>query len=343
VRIPDDPKEQQTWMLELLVKTYGIPVHVIDPDTQVLPGELAQPDKPSKKSRKPEAEILKSNQRLYELIACLQEQHGLFLSGTLGTDCPIHPWFGKTDPEGLRVYRGVFRIIPRDHGYIAFTCLPDSECDWTLCPIHPTVPFVHQRFDPFDLLQVLDSIRHGYRYPVRHGNVADYAQELSKALGVDTKRLRANKAEKGGLGRYRGMRYPANRNQLLIEIMSTVPTNDQDLNAFLDRIWRLIWFGKQPEPYFDRTQSPNTVWFPDSSAGTFKKSGTACRLWLYLWIQQQQQRARIVADLNELAQVLGVTPDQTRRYARLLEAQGKLTREGKSALKGKVETWTVKA
>jgi hypothetical protein len=343
VKIPEQLADQQGWMLEILIKNYGIPGHVIDPDTQLLPWEIAQAEEPVKNGRKPEAETLKENQRLYDLIAYLQDSHGLFLSGTLETDCPIHPWFGQTNPEGPRIYKGVFRIVPRNHGYLALACLTDTRCEWILCPIHPRVPFVHQRFDPFDLLQVLDSIRHGYRYPVKHGKIADYAKELSRAFGVETKSLRARETKRGGLGRYRGRRLPANRDLLLTEIKSNVPKNDQDLNAFIDRIWKLIWFGKEPQPYFDRTQSADTVWFPEQSDTTFKKSGTACRLWLYLWIQQQQQRDRVLADLNELAEALNVGRDQVRRYARHLETQGKLTRKRERSLKGEVETWTVKA
>jgi hypothetical protein len=343
VEVPEDLAQQQAWMLELLVKDYGILGHVIDPDTQLLPRDLAEAEEPVKKGRKPGAETLKENQRLYDLIAYLQQHHGLFLAGTLVTDCPIHPWFGKTDSEALRIYKGVLRIIPRDHGYLAFTCLPDTKCEWILCPIHPRVPFVHQRFDPFDLLQVLDSIRHGYRCPVRYGNIADYAKELSRAFGIETKQLRVRKAEGGGLGRYRGMRFPASRSLLLTEIKSTVPKNDQDLNAFIDRIWRLIWLGKESQPYFDRTQDDDTVWFPEQSATTFKKSGTACRLWLYVWIHQQYQRGRVVADLGEFAQALEVGRDQVRRYARHLETQGKLTRKQEKGSKGASETWTVKA
>jgi hypothetical protein len=205
------------------------------------------------------------------------------------------------------------------------------------------VPFVQQRFDPFDLLQVLDSIRHGYRHPNSYGNIADYAKELSRAFGIETKQLRTKKTESHGLGRYKGKRFPASRDLLLTEIKSNVPKNDQDLNAFIDRIWRLIWLGKESQPYFDRTQSAETVWFPEQSATTFKKSGMACRLWLYLWIQQQQQRDRVSADLNELAQTLAVGRDQVRRYARHLEEQGKLTRKRESSLQGEIETWTVKA
>jgi hypothetical protein len=344
VQVPKDPQEQRQWMLEVLVNNYGIPGHVIDPDNQVIPLELSQAVEPETKGQKPEAEILKKNERLDEVVSYLRERHAIFLEGTIEIDCPIHPWFGKTNPPDLSMYQGVFRIVPRKHGYLAFTCKPDCTCQWTQCPIHPSQPFADQRFDPFDLLQVLDSISRGFRFPNRYGTTADYAKELSQALRIPTKRLRAKtSASYKGLGRYRGMRYPANRNQLLIEISSCVPLNDKDVQDFIDRIWRMVWLGKKPEPVFDQTRSTTTVWFPESSATTFRKSGAASRLWLYLWILQQQERKHVVADLESFAEVLAVTRDKVYRYARSLEKSGVLIRKKKMTRNGEVELWSVKA
>jgi hypothetical protein len=318
--------------------------HVIDPDTQLNIPDLPAPKEQPDKGGKPEARVLKQNDRLYDVIAYLQQHHGLFVQGSLYADCPIHLWFGKTLKEDQGVYRAVFRIIPREHGYLAFTCRKDCRCEWTECPIHPLVPFFQQRFDPFDLLQVLDSIKQGYRYPNRYGKTADYADKLAEAFGIETKKLRAEKSlSHEGMGRYKGRWHSANKNQLMIEITFTVPSNDEEVEGFIGRVAGLIC-SNEPEPVFEKTASPTTVWFPDSSYGTIKKLGGAARLWLYLWIRQQQERGRVAAEPKEFAEVLGVSPKTIAVYRRTLEKEGKLTKktekgQGSTA----VETWTVKA
>jgi hypothetical protein len=344
MEVPTDPEERQAWMLDLLINHYGVRGNVIDPDTQLNIPDLPVPKEQPDKGGKQEARVLKQNDRLYDVIAYLQEHHGLFLQGSLYIDCPIHPWFGKTPKKDQGIYRAVFRIIPREHGYLAFTCRKDCRCEWRECPIHPSVPFFQQRFDPFDLLQVLDSIKEGYRYPNRYGRIADYTDRLVEAFGVDTKKLRAEKGlSHEGMGRYKGMWHSANKNQLMIEITFTVPSNDEEVEAFIARVARLI-FSKEPEPVFEKTESAITVWFPDSSYGTIKKLGGAARLWLYLWIRQQEERGRVVAEPKEFAAALGVNVTTIYRYRDQLENEGKLTRKQGRAGAGKsVETWTVKA
>ncbi len=94
----------------------------------------------------------------------------------------------------------------------------------------------------------------------------------------------------------------------------------------------------------EKTASSTIVWFPDSSYGTIKKLGGAARLWLYLWIRQQQERGRVVSDPKEFASVLGVSPKTIAAYRRTLEKEGKLTRKTEKGQGGTaVETWTVKA
>ncbi len=339
--IPQDPKEQRAWMLDLLIHHYGIRGHVIDPANHLSLNDLPKPDEPAKKTRKPDARMLKSNERLYELIAYFQREYGLFQEGIFDIDCPIHQWFGKTAKEDW-VYAGVFRIIPREHGYIAFTCNESGRCQWQWCPVNRSVPFAKQRLDPFDLLQILDSIKRGYHYPQKYGNVADYAAQLGQALGVATKKLRAEGTSSSkGLGRGRGKRFPCDKNQLLNEIMSNVPRNDADVEAFVDKICGLI-YKQQPEWVFDKTQSSNTVWLPDSAQNTLRKVGAAVRLWLYLWIRQQQERGRVVANVEEFATALGVSAKAIYRHRALLEKAKKLTKR-KAASGGRtVETWTVK-
>ena len=83
-------------MLDLLVKHYGVRGHVIDPINHVNLKDLPTAEPPAQKTRKPDARVLKSNDRLYEVVAFLQREHGVFNEGSLFTDCPIHPWFGKT-------------------------------------------------------------------------------------------------------------------------------------------------------------------------------------------------------------------------------------------------------
>lgn len=341
--VPKNPKAQQAWMLDLLLNHYGIRGHVVDPGNQPNTARLTIPE-PQKAGRKPDARILKSNDKLYDLLAYFHRHHGLFAHGSLFTNCPIHPWFGRQDEQDASVYVDVFKIVPRNHGYVGFTCRRDCRCVYTWCPVHPSVPFADQRFDPFDLLQVLDSIAQGYRFPNRVGRLDDYRRELSAAFGIDTKRL-TSQSENGttGLGRYRGMRYPANKNQLLIEIQSTIPTNDQDLEEFVDRIIGLIWAGKEPEPYYDQTRSVDTVWFTDSSRATISQAGMAARLWLYLWIRQQQQRGGVMVDMDEFAGILGVTPRTLRRYREALERMKKLNRKKNKVGFKEEEFWTVKA
>src|SRR5208283_2456189 len=112
-----------------------------------------------------------------------------------------HPWFGQTAKNALRIYKGVFKIIRRKHGYLAFTCKLSCKCKWLSCPIHPKVPFAKQQFDPFDLLQVLDSIKHGVRFPHVYGKISEYAKILAAALDVEIIALRAQKGQSpGGLG-----------------------------------------------------------------------------------------------------------------------------------------------
>jgi hypothetical protein len=297
VHVPEDLQEQQQWMLDLLIKNYGIPGQVINPENHLIPHDLPQPEEFLEKGKKAEAQTLKENDRLYDVIAYLQERHGLFSKGTLYDDCPIHSWFGKRTEDDSRIYQEVFRIIPRQHGYLAFTCTKDCECQWVECPIHPSRAFADQRFDPFDLLQVLDSIQRGCRYPIRHGNIDDYRSELAQALGIATRRLRVGTRQSAhGMGRYKGKRYAADRNQLLIEIMYSVPQDDRDVKKFIARVCRLITYGKEPEPVFDKTSSRTTVWFPETSLDTIRKSGASSRLWLYLWILQQQERKHVVAN-----------------------------------------------
>ena len=340
--VPQDPKEQRVWMLDLLVHHYGIRGHVINPANHPSLKDLPKPEEPDKKTGKPDARTLKSNERLYEIIAYFQREHGLFQEGILDIDCPIHQWFGHTAKEDW-VYAGVFRIIPREHGYIAFTCLESGRCQWKWCPVHRSVSFFNQRFDPFDLLQILDSIKRGYHYPQKYGNVADYAAQLGQALGVETKKLRAEGSSSyEGLGRGRGRRFPYDKNQLLLEIMSNVPRNDAEVEAFVDKICGLI-YQQPPEWVFDKTQSPTTVWFPDSAQNTLRKVGAAARLWLYLWIRQQQERGRVVAKMDEFATALGVSTKAIYRYRVSLEKTGKLTKKRKAGSRGKtVESWTVK-
>jgi hypothetical protein len=65
-----------------------------------------------------------------------------------------------------------------------------------------------------------------------HGQ-ADYAEEFAKTLGVETKKLRADKGKSPqGLGRATGQRYPVNRNQLLIEI-GHLPARDKEVQALV--------------------------------------------------------------------------------------------------------------
>jgi len=145
------------------------------------------------------------------------------------------------------------------------------------------------------------------------------------------------------MGRYKGKRYPANGNQLLIEIMCSVPQDDRDVQEFIDRVWKLITYWKVPEPVFDKTSSPTTVWFPETALSTIRNSGAATRLWLYLWIMQQRQKKRVIPDVKKFAEDLSVSEDSVLRYARSLEKAGKLTRTTKRVGLRKVEEWAVKA
>ena len=341
--VPKDMREQREWMLNVLIKDYGIPGHVISAHSQPNLVDLPRPPEEQQKAGKPDAQELKTNYRLYDVLAHFQQQHGLFTEGGLTTDCPIHPWFAGEPAQDKTVYQRAFRIVPRDHGYLAFTC-DSTRCERFMCPIHRSTRFLNQKFDPFDLLQVLDSIRRGYHFDARHGNIADYARELGSALGVETTLLRAKKGESHqGLGRYRGMRYPANKNQLLIELTASVPQSGSELAAFIDRVWRLVWVDNQPEPYYDQTRSDTLVWFPASSSTAFRESGAASRLWLYLWILQQQQRGKVVADTKAFAEVLGVDSRSIHRYAKQLEQAGKLVRSENPKAKRPIPLWTVKA
>lgn len=342
MQVPEDRQEQQRWMLELLIKNYGTPGQIISPD-HLISEDLPQAEESIEKGKKLEAQTLKRNDRLYEIIAYLQERHGLFSKGTLYDDCPMHPWFGKRPEDDPRIYQGVFRIIPRNHGYLAFTCRKDCECQWVECPIHPCRSFGDQRFDPFDLLQVLDSIQHGYRYPLRYGDIDDYRKELAQALRIETRRLRAGAGQSAhGMGRYKGKRYPADRNQLLIEIVCSVPQDDREVKAFIERVCKLIAHGKVPEPVFDKTSAPTTVWFPETALITIRKSGAAVRLWVYLWIMQQRQKKRVVVDVKKLAEELSVTEESVWRYARSLEKGGKLIRTTSKTGRTRVEEWAVR-
>jgi hypothetical protein len=339
--IPKDDKEQQAWMLDLLINHYGVRGHVIDPVNHVSLKDLVCPEEPQKKSKKPEARTLKSNDRLYEVVAYLQREHGIFQEGSLFTDCPIHPWFGKTAKADW-VYEGVLRIIPRENGYLAVTCTESGRCQWTWCPIHRKVPFDKQQFDQFDLLQILDSIKRGYHYPSKYGNIADYAEEFAKAFGVETKKLRAEKGKSlQGLGRATGQRYPVNKNQLLIEI-GHVPANDQEVRDLVDRVCKMA-FWQEPQWVFKRTSTPSIVWFPKSAQNSLPKMGPAVRLWLYLWIRQQQERGRVVVNVAKFARELSVTPRTLRRYRDDLEKARKLTKKiQKGTGSRQIETWTVK-
>jgi hypothetical protein len=342
MHIPKDDKEQQAWMLNLLINHYGVRGHVIDPVNHVSLNDLPVPEEPPKKSKKPEARVLKSNERLYEIVSYLQREYSVFKEGMLFTDCPIHPWFGKTSKADW-VYAGVFRIIPREHGYLAATCTESGRCQWRWCPIHPSMPLAKQQFDPFDLLQVLNSIERSYHYPSKYGNIADYAEELAKAFGIEAKRLRAEKGKSpSGLGRGKGKRYPVNKNQLLIEITSTVPANDKEVEALVDRVCKMA-FWQEPEWVFDRTSSASVVWLPKNAQNTLRQFGPAVRLWLYIWTRQQQEKGRVVVNVQDFADVLRVNSKAIYRYRGILEKLSKLTRKIQTAPGGqKIETWTVK-
>jgi hypothetical protein len=340
---PQDPKSQKAWLLDLLINHYGIPGHVIDPAHQLILNDLPSAPATETETKKQDARSVKSNDRLYQILAYLQKEHGLFLGGKLETDCPIHPWFGQTAKNALGIYKGVFKIVPREHGYLAFTCRLSCKCQWVRCPIHPRVPFAEQRFDPFDLLQVLDSIKHAVRFPHVYGKISEYANTLAAALDVEIIALRAQKGQSpGGLGRFRGRRYPCQKNQLLIEVMTNVPVDDRGVDAFLERVWKLVWDRKQPQPFFDRTDCSNTVWLPNCFQ-TLKQLGAASRLWLYIWILQQQSHNRVLANAQEFAEALGVTPKTVYAYRNKIDEAGKLTRKQESIGGGRHdEYWTVK-
>lgn len=343
MQVPEDLQGQQQSMLNLLINNYGIPGQIIIPENHLIPHDLPQPQESSGTGKKREAQTLKRNDRLYEVIRYLQERHGLFVQGTLCEDCPIHPWFGKRPEDDPRIYQRVFHIIPRNHGYLAFTCRKDCECRWVECPIHPCRSFADQRFDPFDLLHVLDSIQRGYHYPIRCGNIDDCRKELAYALGIETRRLRVGSRQSAdGLGRYKGKRYPADCNQLLIEIMYSLPQDDRAVQEFIERVCRLITYGKAPEPVFDKTSFRTTVWFSETALGTIRKSGAAARLWIYLWIAQQRQKQRVVVDVKKFAADLGVSEDSVLRYARALVKAGKLYRTTDKVGWTQVEEWAVK-
>ncbi len=269
------------------------------------------------------AQALKHWTLMDKTLDYLRKEYVIFASGNLYTTCPIHSYFGKTPArDRSRFYQNKFRAYIQYVGTIAFTC--DSRlCPWDACALHRSKfpgkkDLGKQKFDIFNLMQILEAIKQGYQHPrFRHG-LDHYRKKLADAWGMETLPLKSGTGEdRGGLGyaKYKG--YKVEKSALMKKLYMAT-NNEKMVQTFIDETRSLIL--KSPlVDVLSQTRSPDHCHIHQDFLGILPELGSASKLWIYIWIRCEEERSAIEEDVTQCILDLGFSRPLYSRYRKALK------------------------
>jgi hypothetical protein len=331
----DDERKAKARIFDLLVNNYGVPGRVLNRrnHTNVFADDKASYDLRDieEKFRDPDtgelsAQALKHWKLMDRTLDYLRVEYGIFKRGNLYTTCPIHPYFGKTSAsDRRRFYQNKFRAYIQYVGTIAFTC--DSRlCPWDACDLHHSKfpgkkDLGKQKFDIFNLMQILAAIKGGLKHPrFRHG-LDHYRKKLADSWNMETLPLKSGPGEdRGGLGyaKYKG--YKVEKSALMKKLyMST--NNEKMVQKFIEETRTLIL--KSPlVDVLSQTRSPHHCHIHQDFLGILNELGVASKIWLYIWMRCEEERAAIEEDVSKCIRDTGLSRRSYNRFREELKSGG---------------------
>jgi hypothetical protein len=180
-----------------------------------------------------------------------------------------------------------------------------------------------QKFDVFNLMQILEAIKQGYQHPRFRYGLDHYRKKLADAWGMETLPLKSGPGEDlGGLGyaKYKG--YKVEKSALMKKLyMST--NNEKMVHKFVEDTRSLIL----KSPLVDvrsQTRSPEHCHIHQDFLGILSELGAASKLWLYIWMRCEEARSAIEEDVSQCIKDTGLSRRVYSKYRTELEESGYL-------------------
>lgn len=346
----EEAKKEKARVFDLLMNHYAAPGRVLNPrnHTNVYSAEFGSYDLRGieEKFRDLEtgelsAQALKHWTFMDRTLEYLRTEYGIFTSGNLYTTCPIHPYFGKIPARDRRAFfQNKFRAYIQYVGTIAFTC--DSRlCPWDACALHhSTFPRKRdlgmQKFDVFNLMQILGAIKVGLKEPrFRHG-LDHYRKKLADAWRMETLPLKSGPGEdRGGCGyaKYKG--YKVEKSALMKKLW--MPTSNEKLvGKFMEETGELIL--KSPlVDVLSRTRSPDHCHIHMDFVSILPELGAAAKLWLYVWMRCEEERSAVEEDVSRCIRETGMSRRSYNRFREILKDGGRLVEDERGGISVRVK------
>lgn len=335
MEISEQERQEKAKLFDLLVNHYGAGAKVLNRrnHTNVFSNETGTYDirgidekflDPDTGRLLPQA--LKHWTLLDKTLDYLRIHHNLFASGNVYTTCPIHPWFGKT-PTQLRqsYYQNKFRAYIQYIGSVAFTC--DSwNCKWEQCRLNhkrrtKKKNFWEIRFDIFNLMQILDSIKNGAPFPYRKHELRYYSNLLAAEWSKEVSPLKSGPGEdRGGEGypKYRG--HLVNKKRLLRALKT--PTNNAALIVEFTKTLLHLINSSPTQIITSKMRSDEDYHFHEQTSFTIMKLGAAAKLWVYIWIRCEEAGRAIDLNIRDCERTLDIVKASYYSYRESLEKHG---------------------
>ncbi len=346
----EEERKEKVRIFDLLVNHYGAPGRVMNPrnHTNVFADTTGTYDLRDieEKFRDPgtgdlSPQALKHWTLMDQTLDYLREEYGIFVSGNLYTTCPIYSYFGKTPARDRSAFfQNKFRAYVQYVGTIAFTC--DSRlCPWVDCPLHNSKfprkkDLGKQKFDLFNLMQIMDAIDKGYQHPRFRDGLDHYRKKLADAWGMETLPLKSGPGEdRGGLGyaKYKG--YKVEKSALMKKLyMST--NNEKMVQKFVEETRSLILKSPLVDVH-SQTRSPDHCHIHKDFLGILNELGAAAKLWLYIWMRCEEERSAIEEDVSQCIRDTGLSRRSYNRFREELKLGGWLIEDEQGRLSVRVK------
>lgn len=335
MEISEQERKEKARIFDLLVNHYGVGARVLNPrnHTNVFSTDKGVFDLQGivekfldSKTGKLSPQALKHWTLLNKTLEYLRTRHKIFTSGNIYTSCPIHPWFGKTPMQLRRIhYQNKVRAYIQYIGTVAFTC--DSwHCTWEQCPLHHSKKSKKKdlwqiKFDIFDLLQILDAVKHGLPFPRRRHSVNYYSKLLAEEWQEEVKALKSGSGEdRGGEGypKYKGH---VVKKRALIRTLKMPTKNPALTDEFVKTLLHLINIAPVQD-ITSTTKSDDEYHLHTGTSYTVMQLGAAAKLWLYIWIRCEEAGRRIELNIRDCEQTLDIARSRIYVYREVLERLG---------------------
>ncbi len=205
------------------------------------------------------------------------------------------------------------------------------------CPLHRSKrkgrkQFGKQRFDLVNLVQILEALKERYAFDRVSHNREYYRKRIAEALGISTAPLKSGKGKdlKGkGFPKYKGYAVPKTK---LREVLQ-MPTNNLELTEeFMESVRQLLRScGRQG--ITSTARSPDLCHIHEKFMTILEEVGSAAKLWLYIWMLQEEARRGVKLDAKACGDALLVHRSTVLRYKKILEKKGYLkTADGRASV-----------